>query len=171
MTETTFGDVDLCNWLVANLCARLGCEADEIDLEASLKDVESARETHSSCPVNWPSSWVVRSHRWTVGETRPSTHLSRSSPRGQDSFADSADEAAMTTDRRSLDEPIAVVGLGCRLPGGITAPEELWQFLLGTDNVRSARSRPSAGSRSTTARLKRPPCFPTPPDGLVPRRR
>ncbi|MFD4483095.1 SDR family NAD(P)-dependent oxidoreductase [Streptomyces sp. NPDC058471] len=34
------------------------------------------------------------------------------------------------------DEPIAVVGLGCRLPGGISTPEALWQALLaGTDAV------------------------------------
>nr|WP_317619955.1 SDR family NAD(P)-dependent oxidoreductase [Streptomyces sp. CBMA156] len=28
------------------------------------------------------------------------------------------------------DEPIAIVGMACRYPGGITSPEELWQFLL-----------------------------------------
>ncbi|MFE6848448.1 SDR family NAD(P)-dependent oxidoreductase, partial [Streptomyces sp. NPDC057686] len=34
-------------------------------------------------------------------------------------------------------EPIAVVGLGCRLPGGIETPQELWQSLLdGIDAVR-----------------------------------
>jgi acyl transferase domain-containing protein len=28
-----------------------------------------------------------------------------------------------------MDEPIAVIGLGCRLPGDIGGPESLWQFL------------------------------------------
>ena len=33
-------------------------------------------------------------------------------------------------------EPIAVIGIGCRLPGGITGPEEYWKFLDdGTDGV------------------------------------
>ncbi len=41
----------------------------------------------------------------------------------------SADSAAASAGRGSLDEPIAVVGLGCRFPGGISAPEELWKFL------------------------------------------
>ena len=28
-----------------------------------------------------------------------------------------------------MDEPIAVIGLGCRFPGEIAGPEALWQFL------------------------------------------
>ncbi|MFS8200186.1 thioester reductase domain-containing protein [Streptomyces sp. CWNU-52B] len=36
-----------------------------------------------------------------------------------------------------LDEPIAVIGLGCRLPGGADSPEELWRMLCdGTDTIR-----------------------------------
>ncbi|QEU90081.1 type I polyketide synthase [Streptomyces kanamyceticus] len=34
------------------------------------------------------------------------------------------------------DEPIAIVGMACRLPGGVTSPEELWQVLrAGGDAV------------------------------------
>lgn len=33
-------------------------------------------------------------------------------------------------------EPIAVCGLACRLPGGISCPQELWEFLLAKNDAR-----------------------------------
>ncbi|MFJ2444464.1 type I polyketide synthase, partial [Streptomyces sp. NPDC087658] len=36
----------------------------------------------------------------------------------------------------SDNDPIAVVGIGCRFPGGVTSPDELWRFLdEGTDGI------------------------------------
>ena len=42
---------------------------------------------------------------------------------------ESAAELVVSRERGSMDEPIAVIGLGCRFPGDIHGPESLWQFL------------------------------------------
>ncbi|MBV6701532.1 SDR family NAD(P)-dependent oxidoreductase, partial [Kitasatospora aureofaciens] len=47
-----------------------------------------------------------------------------------------AGTAKRTASRTAADEPIAVVGMACRFPGGVRTPEELWTLLsTGTDAV------------------------------------
>ncbi|MFE6774576.1 type I polyketide synthase [Streptomyces sp. NPDC057702] len=52
------------------------------------------------------------------------------------SGSDLAAPAASTAPLAVSDEPIAIVAMACRYPGGVTSPEDLWRVLLsGTDTV------------------------------------
>ena len=44
-------------------------------------------------------------------------------------------EDELEPDRGHLDEPIAVIGLGCRFPGGVSGPDEFWQFMCDGKNA------------------------------------
>jgi acyl transferase domain-containing protein/acyl carrier protein len=46
--------------------------------------------------------------------------------------------AARTRSASAVDEPIAIVGMSCRYPGGVRSPEELWEMVAGGVDAISA---------------------------------
>src|ERR1700752_5544584 len=41
----------------------------------------------------------------------------------------SREDVCRDRDRRKRNEPIAMLGIGCRFPGGVNSPDDLWQLL------------------------------------------
>ncbi|MBQ1101280.1 acyltransferase domain-containing protein, partial [Streptomyces sp. b94] len=50
--------------------------------------------------------------------------------------ARAADPTRADAGRPAADEPVAIIGMACRYPGGVTTPEELWRLVMdGADTV------------------------------------
>ena len=54
------------------------------------------------------------------------------------------------------DEPIAIVGMSCRYPGGVRTPDDLWQPGRSKDATRSGSSRPIAAGTSSGCTTRTP---------------
>jgi phthiocerol/phenolphthiocerol synthesis type-I polyketide synthase A len=122
----TFSEGRLRRWLVDYLVTHVGCRPDEIDLDISLSDLGVGSRDAVVLSgelgelVGRPVSPV---EFWQHPTINALVDFLTSGPEPDQ-------EPALTRGKGgSLDEPIAVIGLGCRFPGAIHGPEALWQFL------------------------------------------
>ena len=128
---TSFDEAELRHWLVDYLVTNIGCNPNEIDFEASLKDLGVASRDavvlsgELSELLDRPVSPVEFWQHPTISD------LARFLT-GAESLAH---EDELEPDRGHLDEPIAVIGLGCRFPGGVCGPDEFWQFMCDGKNA------------------------------------
>ncbi|MFZ3344137.1 MAG: beta-ketoacyl synthase N-terminal-like domain-containing protein [Mycobacterium sp.] len=122
----TLSDTELRHWLVHYLITNIGCGRNDIDLDAPLSDlgVGSSDAVVLSGelaellgrPVSPVEFWQHPTLNGLVEYlTTPESEVQ----------ADTADSA----DRSWIDEPIAVIGMGCRFPSDVHGPEAFWQFL------------------------------------------
>ena len=117
---------ELLQWLADYLVRTVGCKPTDVDPERSLKDLGmgSAEAVVLSGelaellgrPVDPVEFWQ-----------HPNINALLDFLTGSPSAANAASPGLAVPHR--TDEPIAVIGLGCRFPGDISSPEELWQFL------------------------------------------
>ena len=131
MTEP-MDEAALRNWLVDYLVTNVGCNPEEVDVEASMNDLGvGSRDA------------VVLSGELSELLGRPVSPVEFWQHPTIDSLAkfltgaesDSDDGTVYVPSVGTLNEPIAVIGLGCRLPGGIAGPEALWQLLAEGGNT------------------------------------
>ncbi|MBP2327117.1 acyl transferase domain-containing protein/acyl carrier protein [Kibdelosporangium banguiense] len=56
-------------------------------------------------------------------------------------FGEAAEDEVVPVTGDAADEPIAIVGIGCRFPGGAASPEQLWQLVM--DEVHTSSPFPT----------------------------
>ncbi len=152
-----FDEESLRHWLVDYLVTNIGCSPDDIDIDAAVNDLGvGSRDAVVLCGelselLSRPVSPVELWEHPSIGEL--TRFLSGSAPEP---------DAIPTRDahQHGTDEPIAVIGLGCRFPGAGTGPEAFWEFLCrggsAVEQVPGDRWAPfDDGSPETAAILAR----------------
>jgi phthiocerol/phenolphthiocerol synthesis type-I polyketide synthase B len=122
---SSFDEQALRHWLADYLVTNLGNSPEEIDFDASMSDLGLGSR---DAIVLAGELTELLGRKISVLEffQHPSIADLAQFLSGSESSAEPAEQAEH---RSSMDEPIAVIGLGCRLPGGIHGPEDYWQFL------------------------------------------
>src|SRR5262249_6091683 len=109
---------------------------------ASPEEVE-ARRTFKELGFDSAAAVELRNRLAAIGQLRLPAPLVVDHPtpvavarylRGQ--ITGAQDGAPARAPSVAVDEPIAIVGMSCRYPGGVSSPGELWQLLAsGTDAI------------------------------------
>ncbi|MFN0143623.1 MAG: beta-ketoacyl synthase N-terminal-like domain-containing protein, partial [Mycobacterium sp.] len=125
MTSEADAQAELRHWLVDYLVTNLDCSPEEIDLDAPFNELgvgsrdavvlSGELSEHLGQPVSPVDFWQNPTiNALAAALLTPDAEMTGALP-GATAGA--------------LNEPIAIIGLGCRLPGDIHGPDELWEFL------------------------------------------
>ncbi len=115
------------NWLVDYLVTNIGCSPEDVDVNASMNDlgVGSRDAVVLSGELSELLGRTVSPVEFWQHPTIDS--LARFLTGGESESDDPA--VADRSFGAALNEPIAVIGIGCRLPGGIEGPDDFWNLL------------------------------------------
>lgn len=123
----TLGSADkLRRWLVDYLVTEIGCRRDDIEADVSIRElgVGSAEAVVLSGVLSEQLGREVSPVELWQHPTIEALVRHLTSPEHA-AITDVTDDG----EHPSADEPIAVIGMGCRLPGGVNGPESFWQLL------------------------------------------
>ncbi|MGE2735115.1 beta-ketoacyl synthase N-terminal-like domain-containing protein [Mycolicibacterium vaccae] len=137
---SAFDEDSIRNWLVDYLVTNIGCSPDEIDFNAPLNDL-AVGSSDAVVLTGELSELLGRTVSPVEFWQYPTINALAKFLTGAE--VEPLAEAAPSRDHSAEDEPIAVIGLGCRFPGGdelggnIAGPDAYWQFLMdGRSSVR-----------------------------------
>ncbi len=129
-------EAELRTWLTDYLITRIGCPADQIDATAPLKDL-GVGSTDAVVLTGELSELLGRNISAVEFWEHPTldalvgalagTAAAQASAAALDASAGAGGGTSAV--EATADEPIAVVGLSCRLPGGVSGPDEFWALL------------------------------------------
>ncbi|MGY6653504.1 SDR family NAD(P)-dependent oxidoreductase [Amycolatopsis sp. TRM77291] len=116
-------------WLIARVAERTGSPADHVDPDRPLH--ESGLSSRESMEL------AAELSRYTGRPLPPTLVWQYPTITALAARLSTVEDSAVVSGEGREEEPIAIVGVGCRLPGGADSPESYWRLLdAGRDGIR-----------------------------------
>ncbi|WP_343572003.1 type I polyketide synthase [Mycobacterium sp.] len=128
---SSYDEEALRHWLADYLVTNVGCSPYDIDFDAPMSDL-GLGSRHAVVLSGELSELLGRKVSPVEFWQHPTIADLARFLTGAEALAA---EPEVEASRGHLDEPIAVIGLGCRFPGGIFGPDEYWQFICEGRNA------------------------------------
>lgn len=132
MTDGSVTADKLQKWFREYLSTHIECHPNEVSLDVPIRDLGLKSIDVLAIPGDLGDRFGFCIPDLAVWDNPSANHLIDSllNQRSADSLRESHGHADRNTQGRgSINEPVAVIGVGCRFPGDIDGPERLWDFL------------------------------------------
>lgn len=132
MTDGSVTADKLQKWFREYLSTHIECHPNEVSLDVPIRDLGLKSIDVLAIPGDLGDRFGFYIPDLAVWDNPSANDLIDSllNQRSADSLRESHGHADRNTQGRgSINEPVAVIGVGCRFPGDIDGPERLWDFL------------------------------------------
>lgn len=132
MTDGSVTADKLQKWFREYVSTHIECHPNEVSLDVPIRDLGLKSIDVLAIPGDLGDRFGFCIPDLTVWDNPSANDLIDSllNQRSADSLRESHGHADRNTQGRgSINEPVAVIGVGCRFPGDIDGPERLWDFL------------------------------------------
>lgn len=132
MTDGSVTADKLQKWFREYLSTHIECHPNEVSLDVPIRDLGLKSIDGLAIPGDLGDRFGFCIPDLAVWDNPSANDLIDSllNQRSADSLRESHGHADRNTQGRgSINEPVAVIGVGCRFPGDIDGPERLWDFL------------------------------------------